>query len=78
MLKVYKKKKEKEEDIYLKLIQSVNEVALVVVNRHGEKHPAGTILYISKERGLHLCSDLDDQIGLPLDNANRIKQKQRR
>jgi len=67
IFKIYNKKQKLEKEIHFKLSTCTSSlVVLEAVDRTGNRLKGGTILSIS-EKGLHLCSGVNGEIGLPLD-----------
>jgi hypothetical protein len=63
---------EGDRPVLLKLVTHDNEVDLTAVDSHGDPHPKGTLLAI-RPCGLYLYPGVSAEIGLPLDNEQRLK-----
>lgn len=72
-LKVFEGK-EKEKEIFLKLVDAGSHISLLAVDEHGNRLPAGHILKISKSEGtLTLSSGVSKELGLKLSANRRIE-----
>jgi hypothetical protein len=67
-MRIYKEKK--EEELYFKLCESVQDISLCAVDENGKL--LSTILSINFDGTLHLYQDIIEDIGLKLDEKGRI------
>lgn len=48
---------------------------LMFVDENGERVPRSSLVYFDREGSFHLCSNINEEIGLDLDKDGRIKVK---
>ena len=62
-----------DEPVRLRLRKTMSGgIDLVAVDKKGVRLEQGTLLFIDK-RGVMLCTSIDKNLGLSLDNAQRLK-----
>lgn len=63
---------DKEREFILKLEKVGNAVNLILVNEKGAEISKGILLQITSEMKLHRYSYINDKLGLPLDENERL------
>lgn len=75
IVKVFENKvtKDREQEFFLKMKEVDSGVEIVLVNERGGEISAGTLLRINSDMTLYRYEYINSDLGLPLDDKNRLK-----